>query len=79
MTASATVRNFSERAGAAIPEFYVSGPKGANIPLRLVGWERIDLKPGEERQVTVAIDPRLLARFDEGASAWRIRAGRLSS
>ena len=43
VTASATVRNVSERAGAAIPEFYVSGPNGANIALRLVGWERVEL------------------------------------
>ena len=52
VTASATVRNLSELAGAAIPEFYVSGPNGANIPLRLVGWERINLAPGEERKVS---------------------------
>ncbi len=49
VTASATVRNSGERAGAATPQFYLSGPEGAHIPLRLVGWDRIDLKPGEER------------------------------
>ena len=75
VTASATVRNISELAGAAIPEFYVSGPNGANIPLRLVGWERVNLAPGEARKVTVAIDPRLLAQFDEAARHWRIEPG----
>jgi beta-glucosidase len=75
VTASVTVRNSGERAGAATPEFYVSGPKGANIPLRLVGWERMELKPGEERQVTASIDPRLLATFDEAARKWRIEPG----
>jgi beta-glucosidase len=69
------VRNLSERAGAATPEFYLSGPNGANISLRLVGWDRVDLKPGEERQVTVSIDPRLLATFDEAARLWRIQPG----
>ncbi len=67
VTARATVRNSGERAGTATPQFYLSGPDGANIPLRLVGWDRVDLKPGEQRQVTVSIDPRLLATFDEGA------------
>ena len=75
VTAKATVRNLSERAGAATPEFYLSGPNGANISLRLVGWDRVDLKPGEERQVTVSIDPRLLATFDEAARLWRIQPG----
>ena len=75
VTASATVRNSGDRTGAATPQFYVSGPEGANIPLRLVGWDRVDLKPGETRQVTVSIDPRLLATFDEAARLWRIQPG----
>jgi beta-glucosidase len=75
VTASALVRNSGERSGAATPQFYVSGPKGANIPLRLVGWARVDLKPGENRQVTVSIDSRLLATFDEAARRWRIQPG----
>ena len=74
-TASATVRNSGEREGAATPQFYLSGPGGANLLLRLVGWQKIDLEPGEERQVTISIDPRLLATFDEGARGWRIRQG----
>jgi beta-glucosidase len=75
VTASVTVRNSGERTGVATPEFYVSGPKGANIPLRLVGWERLDLKPGENRQATVSIDPRLLATFDKAARMWQIEPG----
>ena len=75
VTASAAVRNVSERGGAATPEFYVSGPKSANVALRLAGWARVDLKPGEDRQVTISIDPRLLATFDEAARRWRIQPG----
>ena len=65
VTASATVRNSGDRAGAAAPQFYLSGPEGANLLLRLVGWEKMDLKPGEQRQVTISVDPRLLATFDD--------------
>ena len=75
MTVSAKVRNSGARAGAATAQFYVSGPTGANFPLRLAGWGRIDLAPGEEREVSVSFDPRLLATFDEGARVWRIRPG----
>jgi beta-glucosidase len=76
VTASATVRNSAARAGAATPQFYLTGPDGANMPLRLVGWERVDLKPDEQRQVAISIDPRLLATFDEDARRWRIQPGR---
>ena len=75
VAASVTVRNSGERAGTAAPQFYVLGPEGAKVPLRLVGWDRADLKPGEDRRVTVAIDPRLLATFDEAARRWRIEPG----
>jgi beta-glucosidase len=78
VTANAAVRNSGERAGTATAQFYLSGPDGANIPLRLVGWDRIDLKPGEERQATITIDPHLLATFDEAARLWRIRPGAYS-
>jgi beta-glucosidase len=75
VTVSATVRNSGERAGTATPQFYLTGPEGADILLRLVGWDRVDLNPGEERQVAISIDPRLLATFDEGARRWRIQPG----
>jgi beta-glucosidase len=75
VTAGATVRNSGTRAGAATPQFYISGPNGSHIPLRLAGWDRVDLKPGEERQVTISIDPRLLATFHESAREWRIHPG----
>jgi beta-glucosidase len=43
--------------------------------MRLLGFERVVLKPGESRRVTVTAEPRLLARFDLGAGRWRIAAG----
>jgi beta-glucosidase len=75
VTARATVRNSGKRAGVATPQFYLTGPEGANILLRLVGWDRLDLKPAERRRITVSIDPRLLAKFDERAKRWRIQSG----
>jgi len=75
VTASVSVRNDGGRAGAATPQVYVSGPPAANIRLRLAGWSRIELASGEERRVSMSIDPRLLARFDEAARRWRIIPG----
>jgi beta-glucosidase len=73
--ASVSVRNTGEKPGVAIPQFYVSGSASTAIPLRLAGWSRTVLQPGEERRATVSFDPRLLARFDEAGGRWRIIAG----
>ena len=73
--ASAVIANIGSRAGIATPQFYLSGPDGARIPLRLAGWSRLQLAPGEERQASVTVDPRLFATFDEAARCWRIAAG----
>jgi beta-glucosidase len=72
VTASANVANTGDRTGAAIAQLYVSG---ANLPLRLVGWSRTELQPGETRRVTMSVDRRLLARFDESGRRWRIEPG----
>jgi beta-glucosidase len=44
----------------------------ANV--RLLGFERVTLKPGESRTVTLNVDPRLLAMYDAKAHRWRIKA-----
>jgi beta-glucosidase len=72
---SVKVRNAGDRPGAAVAQFYVSGPDGARLPLRLAGWSRPMLAPGEEQRVSATIDRRLLGRFDESARRWRITAG----
>jgi beta-glucosidase len=43
--------------------------------MRLLGFERVQLKPGEKRQVTITAEPRLLARFDGKAGKWTIADG----
>jgi beta-glucosidase len=45
-------------------------------PGRPLPIERVELKPGESRRVTLQVDPRLLARFDGKANQWRITGGR---
>jgi beta-glucosidase len=41
----------------------------------LLGFERVELKPGELRRITLTADPRLLARFDGKAGKWSIAEG----
>jgi len=42
---------------------------------RLLGFERVELKPGESRRVSITSDPRLLAKFDREANQWRVAGG----
>jgi beta-glucosidase len=74
ITAAFTVTNTGDRQGADVPQVYLTGaPDGARM--RLLGFERVELKPGESKQVTVTADPRLLGRFDSQAGQWRITEG----
>lgn len=74
VTATFTVTNTGTRAGADVPQIYLTGV-GQTKRLRLLGFERVELQPGESKQVTVTADPRLLARFDDEARQWRIEGG----
>jgi len=72
--ASFTVVNTGDRSGADVPQLYLTAAPGGQM-LRLLGFERVELKPGESRRVTIQADPRLLARYDGGAGSWRIEPG----
>lgn len=74
ISASFSVVNVGDRAGADIPQLYLTAAAGEPC-LRLLGFERVDLAAGETRRVTVEADPRLLARYDGSARSWRIRPG----
>lgn len=76
ITATFTVSNTGKVAGADVPQVYLTeAPDGPR--LRLLGFERVELKPGESKTVTLEADPRLLARFDgpNGLGQWRIAEG----
>lgn len=74
VTASFTVTNIGDREGADVPQLYLTAAPDEKR-MRLLGFERVVLKPGESKQVTLTVDPRLLARFDGNANQWRITGG----
>ena len=76
MSVSFTVKNTGKRAGAEIAQVYVALPAGTGEPpKRLVGWERIQLAPGESQAVTVSIEPLFLSIFDVDKDGWRLAPG----
>ncbi|MFV3130838.1 beta-glucosidase family protein [Niveispirillum sp. KHB5.9] len=74
LTVSFEVTNTGKLQGKDAPQIYLAGAAGKKLR-RLIGFEKIDLKPGERRTVTVKADPRLLASFDEAERQWRIEGG----
>jgi beta-glucosidase len=77
VTAHFRVANKGQRQGAVVPQIYVGAAPAAGweAPRRLGGWQKVTLEPGQSREVSVTIDPRLLARWDEKNHGWRIAAG----
>ncbi|HEX8486855.1 beta-glucosidase [Sphingomonas sp.] len=77
IVATFRVRNTGARAGQAVGQVYVAPPSGGwEAPKRLGGWRKVPLAPGAAQTVSVAIDPRLIATWDESGRQWRIAAGR---
>lgn len=65
-------RDAGALAGIDTPQVYVEGD---GLPRRLVGWQRIALRPGESRRLTLTVDPRFVARYDVAAHGWHVAAG----
>jgi beta-glucosidase len=74
VTASFTLVNTGDRAGADVAQLYLTAAP-SEPRLRLLGFERVELEPGESRRVTIEADPRLLARYRGSAGSWRIEQG----
>ncbi len=73
LTASFEVANTGHRAGAVVPQIYVT--RGSTAA-RLAGFGRLTLKPGERRHVTFTAEPRVLADWNDVGHGWHIAAGR---
>jgi len=76
-TVSFDVTNTGKREGADVAQIYVSEdrPKVPRPPQELKGFDRVELKAGETRHVTVPLDARSFAWYDVPAKAWHVDAG----
>jgi len=71
-----TVRNTGKRAGTEIAQVYASLPDAAGEPpKRLIGWARVELAPGESKQVSIPVDRDRLTVYDEASDAWKLVPG----
>lgn len=77
VTVKFTIKNAGKRDGASVGQVYVRAPQSAQweAPRRLVGFDKLALKPGQTGTSAVTVDPRLLATFDESTGNWVIAPG----
>jgi beta-glucosidase len=70
---TADVTNDGPTEGKETVQAYAA-PPGDTEPemLRLIGFSKVDLKPGETRRISLTADPRLIADFDTECPCWHI-------
>jgi beta-glucosidase len=72
-----TVKNTGKRAGKEIVQLYVRDKVTSVIrPVKeLKGFEKVDLKPGEEKQVDFTLGKRAFTFYDTDINDWRVESG----
>ncbi|NVM74765.1 beta-glucosidase [Duganella sp. SG902] len=76
LSVSFKITNTGAVKGKDVPQVYVAPLKAKwEAPKRLAGWDKVELAPGESKQVSVTVDPRLLGVFDSRSKTWRIAKG----
>lgn len=74
LTVAFDVTNTGQRPGKDAPQVYLIGAAGKPLQ-RLIGFEKVELAPGETRHVSLLADPRLLGGFDTKAGRWTLTGG----
>ena len=73
---SFTLKNTGERPGAEVAQVYLELPASAGEPFnRLVAWQRVELAPGESKEIALTLDPLYLSIFDVEKNGWQIVPG----
>jgi beta-glucosidase len=73
ISVSFTVGNTGNRSGAEIAQLYIAPKDLPEKTIQLRGFERIELKAGEKREVKIRLSPQQLAHYEDGK--WLIEPG----
>lgn len=76
-TVRLTVTNTGDRIGSTVVQIYVGDAEASlSRPLReLKAFRKIELNPGQTRELCFELPPRAFAFFDTGKRCWRVEAG----
>ena len=76
---SFTLRNIGSRTGAEVVQVYIAPAAGvvpSPCPVQwLAGFAKIELEPGEERQVVLRLDETAFRKWDASLHHWRVYPG----
>jgi len=77
ITFTVSIKNTGKREGAEVAQLYISDLKSSvPRPLKeLKGFEKINLKPGEQKEVSFTIDKSALSFFDASKHQWVAEPG----
>jgi beta-glucosidase len=75
-TVTFAIENAGRLAGTEIAEIYVELPRASKEHFRrLAAWQRVALNPGQQKTITVALEPLAMATFNEQKDAWEWASG----
>ena len=77
LTVTVTATNTGKRAGKTVVQLYVGDKESTVIrPVReLKGFEKVELQPGESREVTFTLDKRAFAYWNTELHDWHVETG----
>jgi beta-glucosidase len=76
---SARITNTGKREGSEVVQLYLGSPaESEEPPKQLKGFEKIRLKPGESKVVTLKLDKNSLAAWDADSRCWKVYPGTYS-
>ena len=74
-----TVKNTGKRDGAEVAQIYAALPaSAAEPPKRLVGFNKVWLRAGESKELTVEVNPKYLSIFNVEQNGWQLLPGEYS-
>ena len=77
ITVTLMVTNTGDREGAEVIQLYLSSPAAAEEPPRqLKGFEKIRIKPGERKAVTLRLNQEDLASWNAESRGWSVYPGK---
>ena len=77
LTATVTVKNTGSRTGKTVVQLYVGDPESTVFrPVReLKDFAKVELQPGESRDITFTLDKRAFAYWNEEIHDWHVESG----
>jgi beta-glucosidase len=70
------VTNTGKRAGAETAEIYATLPESTQEPpRRLIGWQKVELDPGQSKTVSVHVEPLFLSIYNVDSNRFQLVSG----